>query len=337
MAYTAAVWKDEPSKSETQKRVNMKLRNEFVTEMTPLLADPSWSNTQRLQYIRELANGQATSDPAVFFDETVYDCFFKPYIHEKNGKFSFANNPWTLCVARCIDARGALLNQSNFPVLQWYQNEQRLQQLARVGEFVQGTLRKNHQLSVKEKQDRRHVETICRRHGWQQRWHPKEGEPYFKRLLSWSNDAVKRSIQKLREDKRRNNKRYQLDMPWCIYLEMLRNANAHFSWKTRADYEELLFHCLPPRSDLLLAALRNFTLSRPQVRARSRASLGCFGGRLRVFGALPIPSHSRPCLCALAASAVASSYQPEPCGCSIPRACAFRSPQNYRAGVTLAC
>ncbi|CAJ1407323.1 unnamed protein product [Effrenium voratum] len=41
MAYTAAVWKDEPSKDDAQKRVSMKLRNEFVTEMTPLLADPS--------------------------------------------------------------------------------------------------------------------------------------------------------------------------------------------------------------------------------------------------------------------------------------------------------
>ncbi|CAJ1454534.1 unnamed protein product, partial [Effrenium voratum] len=137
MAYTAAVWKDEPSKNDAQKRVSMKLRNEFVTEMTPLLADPSWSNPPRLRCVRDLANGQATSDPAVFFDETVYDCFLKAYIDEKNGNFSFVNNPWTACVARCIDARGALLNQSNFPVLQWYQNEQRLQQLARVGEFVQ--------------------------------------------------------------------------------------------------------------------------------------------------------------------------------------------------------
>ncbi|CAJ1359813.1 unnamed protein product [Effrenium voratum] len=172
MAYTAAAWKDEPSKNDAQKCVSMKLRNEFVTEMTPLLADPSWSNPPRLRYIRDLANGQATSDPAVFFDETVYDCFLKAYIDEKNGNFSFVNSPWTVCVARCIDASGALLNQSNFPVLQWYQNEQRLQQLARVGEFVQGTLRrwcpspkgrKNRQLSVKEKQDRRLVETICRR------------------------------------------------------------------------------------------------------------------------------------------------------------------------------
>ena len=80
MAYTAAVWKDEQSKIDTQKRVNMKLRDEFVTEMTPLLGDPSWSNPQHLQYIRDLAIGQATSDPADFFDETVYDCFFKPYL-----------------------------------------------------------------------------------------------------------------------------------------------------------------------------------------------------------------------------------------------------------------
>ncbi|CAJ1456856.1 unnamed protein product, partial [Effrenium voratum] len=269
MAYTAAVWKDEQSKIDTQKRVNMKLRDEFVTEMTPLLGDPSWSNPQRLQYIRDLAIGQATSDPADFFDETVYDCFFKPYIYEADGKFSFASNPWTVCVAYCLDASGTLLNQSNFPVLQWCQNEQRLQQLARVGELVKGTLRRwfpsaNSPLSGDQKKLRWRVESICRRHGRQHGWHPEEGEPYFQQLLNWSNSGVNVSIRERQLNRTKQNKPCRLDMRWCTYLEMLRNANAHFTSRNRADYEELLFNCLPSQTGLLLAALRNFTLSRPR-------------------------------------------------------------------------
>ena len=65
---------------------------------------------------------------------------------------------------------------------------------------------------------------------------------------------------------------------------------------------------------------------------------GFFGlaGRLRLFGAMPIPSHIHPSPCALALFAVASSYQHKTCGCSMPLACAFRSPQNHRAKATLA-
>ncbi|CAJ1456908.1 unnamed protein product [Effrenium voratum] len=269
MAYTAAVWKDEQSKIDTQKRVNMKLRDEFVTEMTPLLGDPSWSKPQRLQYIRDLAIGQATSDPADFFDETVYDCFFKPYIYEADGKFSFASNPWTVCVAYCVDASGTLLKQSNFPVLQWCQNEQRLQQLARVGELVKGTLRRwfpsaKSPLSGDQKKLRWRVESICRRHGRQHGWHPEEGEPYFQQLLNWSNSGVNVSIRERQLNRTNQNKPCRLDMRWCTYLEMLRNANAHVTSRNRADYEKLLFNCLPSQTGLLLAALRNFTLSRPR-------------------------------------------------------------------------
>ena len=121
MAYTATMWKYAQSIKDTQQQVNLKLRSEFVTEMTPLLGDPAWSKPERLQYIRDLALGGATSDPADFFNEIVYGCFFKPYIQELDGKFSFADNPWTVCMAQCIDENGTLVNQSNFPVLQWYQ------------------------------------------------------------------------------------------------------------------------------------------------------------------------------------------------------------------------
>ena len=256
MAYTATMRKYSQSVKDTQLQVNLKLRAEFVTEMTPLLGEPTWSKPECLQYIRDLAMGGATSDPADFFDEILYGCFFEPYIQKENGKFSFADNPWTVCMAQCVDENGTLVRQSNFPVLQWYQNAQRLQQLARVGELVCGTLRQWDRMSGDDKKLRRRVETICRKHGRQHGWHPKTGDPCFQQLLSWSNDGVNKSIAV-----RWSTKQRPLQMKWCTYLEMLRNANTHFTVNNQDDFAKLLFNCLPGRADLLLAALKNFTIA----------------------------------------------------------------------------
>ena len=49
--------------------------------------------------------------------------------------------------------------------------------------------------------------------------------------------------------------------------------------------------------------------------------------RLRLFGAMPIPSHSGPSPCALAKFAVASSHSLS--GCSMPCSCAFGSRQHH--------
>ena len=114
MAYTATMRKYSQSVKDTQLQVNLKLRAEFVTEMTPLLGDPTWSKPERLQYIRDLAMGGATSDPADFFDDILYGCFFEPYIQKLNGKFSFADNPWTVCMGQCVDENGTLVRQSQF-------------------------------------------------------------------------------------------------------------------------------------------------------------------------------------------------------------------------------
>ena len=117
-----------------------------------------------------------------------------------------------------------------------------------------------------QKKPRWRVERMCRKRGRQHGWHPEEGEPYFQQLLNWSNSGVNVSIRERQLDRTMKTKPYRLDMKWCTYLEMLRNANTHFTLRNGADYEELLFHYLPSRTDLLLAALRSFTLTK--VRAR---------------------------------------------------------------------
>ena len=61
------------------------------------------------------------------------------------------------------------------------------------------------------------------------------------------NDGVRKSIEE-----------HGFKMKWCTYLEMLRNANAHFTSKNGDEYKQLLTQCLPNRAVALLTALKNY-------------------------------------------------------------------------------
>ena len=255
MAYTANIWKDsqmdEQPKSSVQERVNCKLLSEFVTEMTGLLQDPSWSSPDRLKYIHNLAMGTVTEDPSNFFG-FCYQSFFEKYILKLNsGKFKFVGNPWTTCILRCVAPNGTVVLKTNEPILQLFQNGEILQKLVRVGELVRSTVRGWKTLRPEDRRTRVQVERICRKHGREHGWQPAEEDYHFQRLLNWSNDGVRKSIEE-----------HGFKMKWCTYLEMLRNANAHFTSKNGDEYKQLLTQCLPNRAVALLTALKNFTLPR---------------------------------------------------------------------------
>ena len=183
--------------------------NEFVSEITPLFEKAS-PDTRKAVY--ELAWGKAPKS-STFLNERLVKCFFGEYIIKTGSDtYGFMESPWRICVRGCVSQEGKLLETSQQPALQMFLAEQRLKDLATVGELVKGTWGPWKRFRARQRETRLQVERIYleqgKLHGW-----PKENDPSFQLLLGWNNHAIRNSIRE-----------YGCWTPGCMYLEMLRNA-----------------------------------------------------------------------------------------------------------------
>ena len=145
-------------------------------------------------------------------------CFFGEYIVKTGSDtYGFMESPWRICVRGCVSQEGKLLETSQQPALQMFLAEQRLKDLATVGELVKGTLRRSVEGSIPqsatpEKLSRGFAGSMRNCMAGRKRTYRS-----LEQLLGCNNGWPKEnSIQQ-----------YGYRMRGCAYLEMLRNAYSH--------------------------------------------------------------------------------------------------------------